>query len=97
MHTAAKAFQAPGCDPGPRTTPSPGRAARVEVAKARVRAAGLRGDPVAAEAATRAYVAAANLALLADLRGLMLDRLRTVWRRLGGRRRTSAAATEGEP
>lgn len=65
----------------------------VEVASARVRAAALHGDPVAVEAAGRAYVLAVNRALLANLVQLIAETLRPAWRGIRARyaRRASVA------
>ncbi len=51
-----------------RSRPNPRRRAELaEVARSRLRAAALHGDPLAAEAASRAYAVAVNLALLDEL------------------------------
>jgi hypothetical protein len=69
----------------------------VEVARARVRGAALHGDPLAVEAAGRAYVVAVNLALLANLAQVIGAMLRSARRGIWARRARPASVAELGP
>lgn len=73
------------------------RAAMAEVARARLHAAALHGDPLAAEAAARAYAIAVNLALLDELARASGAMLRLAWRTVRGRRAVVASVRELDP
>jgi hypothetical protein len=68
-----------------------------EVARARLRAAALHGDPLAAEAAARAYAIAVNLALLDELARASGAMLRLAWRTVRGRRAVVASVRDLDP
>jgi hypothetical protein len=78
-------------------TPVASRAAMVVVARARVRAAALRDDPLAVEAAGRAYVVAVNLALMANLAQVIGAILRAAWQSMRGQRARPASAVDLGP
>jgi hypothetical protein len=58
----------------------------VELARARVRAAALHGDPLAVEAAGRAYAVAVHRALLARVGHILAAMLRPAWGSIRGQR-----------
>jgi hypothetical protein len=81
-----------------RSRPNPRRHAELaEVARSRLRAAALHGDPLAAEAASRACAAALNLALVADIARALGAMLRPAWRRRRGRHARPVSVGDLEP
>jgi hypothetical protein len=72
-------------------------ATRSEVARARLRAAAQRGDPVDVEAVARAYGIAVTIASLAQLGRGFGTMAQILWRRARGRDASSAGAPRAGP
>jgi hypothetical protein len=73
------------------------RAAPVEAARARICTAARQADPIGVEAATRAYGAAVNLAILANLASVVAAIPPAIRQRIRDHRARSASATDIRP